>query len=272
MKIFIDDARIEKINEALSWGIVDGITTNPSLIKKAVDELKQNGNSISIEEYIENILEAAGKRPVSLEVIGLTEERMYNEGKRLYDRFNPVSGNVVVKIPVNPSECGTPRTYDGLKAIKRLSSDGIPINCTLIFTPEQALLAAKAGACYLSPFVGRIDDGLRKSGKIEFKKEEYYPPEGKTNEEGETLNDNGIVSGVDLIKKTVTILNNYDLKAEIIAASVRNPQQMREIALAGSHIATVPYNTLEKMLCHPQTEQGVEQFVKDVVSEYRAIF
>ncbi|MBS3812641.1 transaldolase, partial [Candidatus Bipolaricaulota bacterium] len=154
MKIFIDTAELTEIKEAYSWGIVDGVTTNPSLIKKAVDARDR----VNLEEYIEEILRTVDG-PVSLEVIGLTSDDMIEEGKYLYDKFNSVNDNVVIKIPINTStEGGESENYAGLKAISELSSQGIPVNTTLIMKPEQALLAAKAGAHYVSPFAGRIDD------------------------------------------------------------------------------------------------------------------
>ena len=128
MKIFIDSAEIDLIREAYSWGIVDGITTNPSLIKKAVEKLKAKGDKTSIEDYIKRILEAAGDSPVSLEVIGTTEAEMTKQGLFLYERFNPIAHNVVVKVPVNTStEAGQSIRYDGLKTIKTLAAEGIPI-------------------------------------------------------------------------------------------------------------------------------------------------
>src|SRR5262245_62616550 len=136
MKIFIDSADLDQIKEAFSWGIVDGITTNPSLIKKAVEKTKASGESLSLEDYISRVLETAGDAPVSLEVIGTTEEEMTAQGRHLFRRFNPVAHNVVVKIPVNPGcEPNYAGRYDGLKSIRTLSTEGIPINTTLIFTP-----------------------------------------------------------------------------------------------------------------------------------------
>ncbi|MCS7181331.1 MAG: transaldolase, partial [bacterium] len=175
MKIFIDTAKIDEIQEAFSWGIIDGVTTNPSLIKSALDELKNKGEKIDIETYIKNILEIAKGFPVSLEVIGSNFEEMYKEAKILYEKFNKISNNVVIKIPINPS-LGEKGNYDGLKTIYKLSKDGIPVNVTLIMKVEQAILASKAGAKYVSPFAGRIDDYLRNKIKWnDFKKEDYYP-------------------------------------------------------------------------------------------------
>lgn len=271
MKIFIDTAKLDEIKEAFSWGIVDGVTTNPSLIKKAVDSLKQENKPVKMGDYIVQILKTAGSKPVSLEVIGLTESEMYKQAKMLYSKFNPIARNVVVKIPVNPSVDNPKTTYDGLKVVKRLSDEGIPVNCTLIMSPEQALLVAKAGAAYASPFAGRTDDYLRAKMNDKSGKADYYPAGGGSIE-GKLVEDKGIVSGVDLVSKIVQIYRNYNFKTEVIAASVRNPRQVREIALAGSHIATIPFNVLEKMLYHEKTAEGIKSFTADIVPEYRDLF
>jgi transaldolase len=277
MKIFIDSASLDEIEKACSSGVVKGVTTNPSLIKKAVDALKEEG--MDMQTYIKKILETAGKnRPVSLEVIGLTEEDMFKQARKLYDMFNNIAGNVVIKIPINPSlDESSGREFDGLRVIKKLSHKGIPVNCTLVMTPEQALLAAKAGAAYVSPFAGRIDDYLRKKAGIEFKKENYYPAEGlDKDKESITINekiaDAGIVSGVDLVSKIVKIFHNYNLNTEVIAASVRNSQQVREMALAGADIATIPFSVLKSMLSHEKTYEGVKKFNQDIVDEYADLF
>lgn len=273
MKIFIDTANLDEIKESLSWGIVDGITTNPSLIKKAVDYFKSKGEEFSMASYIEKLLSVAGNGcPVSLEVIGNTEEEMYKEAKTLYERFNGVAGNVVVKIPVNPEvEENGKNAFDGLKVIRALSRDGIPVNVTLIMAPVQALLAAKAGAKYVSPFAGRIDDFLRSTAGITFKKGDYYPAEGLTFND-EILNDNGIVSGVDLVGSIRDIFDNYDFDTEILAASVRNARQVRELAEAGADIATIPFSVLKDMISHYKTREGMKKFAEDTIPEYREIF
>ncbi|MCM8771745.1 MAG: transaldolase [Candidatus Omnitrophica bacterium] len=271
MKIFIDTAKINEIEEAFSWGIIDGVTTNPTLIKNAIDELKNKGEKIDIETYIKRILEVAKGCPVSLEVIGTDYESMYREGILLYEKFNKIANNVVIKIPINPSleEDGN---FDGLKTICRLSEQGIPVNVTLIMKVEQAILAAKAGAKYVSPFAGRIDDYLRnKIGWKDFKKDEYYPEIGIKFKD-ETINDEGIVSGVDLVRKIVEVFNKYKFKTEIIAASIRNSRQVREIAETGCHIATIPFYVLKEMLVHYKTSEGMKKFVSDVVPEYKEIF
>jgi len=145
MKLFIDSAKLDEIEKAYSAGIIDGVTTNPSLIKKAVDSLKEQGKKINIEEYIKKILITAKGTPVSLEVTDFTYDKMVKQAKALFKRFNPIAKNVFIKIPVNPSfEGHEADPFDGIKAIKTLSKAKIPINCTLIFTPEQALMAAKA--------------------------------------------------------------------------------------------------------------------------------
>lgn len=271
MKIFIDTAKIDEIEEAFSWGIIDGVTTNPSLIKSAVDELKNKGEKVDIETYIKRILEVAKGCPVSLEVIGTNFDQMYNEAKILYEKFNKISNNVVIKIPINPS-LEEKANYDGLRTIYKLSKEGISINVTLIMKVEQAILASKAGAKYVSPFVGRIDDYLRnKIGWKDFKKDEYYPENGIKFKE-EVINDEGIVSGVDLIKKIVDVFNKYNFKTEIIAASIRNSRQVREISQTGCHIATIPFYVLKEMLIHYKTSEGMRKFVNDVVPEYKEIF
>jgi len=262
MKIFVDTAKLEEIEKAHSYGILDGVTTNPSLIKKAV-----SGKNLNMSDYIKKILRAAEDVPVSLEVIGNTYEEMVAEAKMLYRKFNPVSGNVYVKIPVNPSFGKTMAPFDGIKAIRSLSKVRIPVNCTLIFTPEQALLAARAGAKFVSPFAGRVDDYIRKKNGIPFKKEDYFPACGMEYKR-RLLEDRGIVSGIDLVRECVEILEVHNLKTEVLAASMRNTQQVREAALAGAHIATLPLRVLGELLAHPKTEEGMKNFTRDVVPEY----
>ena len=226
MKIFIDSATVSEIKKADSYGILDGVTTNPSLIKRAVDSLKKAGKNIDMQRYIEDILKTAKGTPVSLEVIGADADTIIAEGKALFRRFNSIANNVVIKVPVNPAFKADDTThFDGIKAIKALSAQGIPINCTLIFTPEQAILAAKAGAMYVSPFAGRVDDDLRKISGIEFDKADYYPSEGMVRGES-IISDNGVVSGIDLVSQIAHIFAAYDIKTEILAASLRNPRQV----------------------------------------------
>ncbi len=282
MKIFIDTAKLDEIEEAYSWGIVDGVTTNPSLINREVKAMKKKEENIDMETYIKRILETAGNGPVSLEVIGLMEEEMFDQARKLYDKFNPVANNVVIKIPVNPASAES-ANYDGLKITARLSEEHIPVNSTLIMSPEQALLAAKAGAKYASPFAGRRDDYLRgkKLGwKLvkenpedkEFTKIDYYPAQGMKNCKGEKAEDNGIVSGVDLVKKIMEIYVEYDFETEVIAASIRNSRQVREMAQTGADIATIPFSVLEEMMKHCKTAEGITKFSADVVPEYRNLF
>ena len=272
MKIFIDSAEIDLIREAYSWGIVDGITTNPSLIKKAVEKLKAKGDKTSIEDYIKRILEAAGDSPVSLEVIGTTEAEMTKQGLFLYERFNPIAHNVVVKVPVNTStEAGQSIRYDGLKTIKTLAAEGIPINTTLIFTPEQAMLAAKAGSAFVSPFAGRVDDEMRKKSAFAGDRNSYFPQEG-AEKEGVLVHDNGIASGVQLVADIVDLFAAQDLDCEVLAASLRTPRQVRECALAGSDCATIPFEVIRDMVDHYKTIEGMIAFVKDVVPEYAELF
>lgn len=268
LKIFIDTAKLEEIEKAYSYGILDGVTTNPSLIKSAVDEMKKDGKKIDIVSYIKKLLLAAKGICVSLEVIGSTYDDMLREGLLLYKLFNPVAKNVYIKIPVNPSfELGSSTSFDGIKAIKALADRKIPVNCTLVFTPEQALLAAKAGAKIVSPFAGRIDDMLRSEARIPFGKSDYYPADGMKRE-GQILVDKGIVSGVDLVKQCCIIFKNYNLECEVLAASIRNARQLRECAFAGADIATVPFDVLLEVINHRKTVEGMKKFTEDVVPEY----
>lgn len=267
MDIFIDTADLDQIREAYSWGIVDGVTTNPSLIKKAADQLRESGDNTTISGYIEKILEVARGTPVSLEVIGGSAEELYKQGMILFDRFNGVAENVVVKIPVNPDMGNGSESWEGLKAIKRLAANGVHINTTLVFTPEQALLAAKAGSTYVSPFAGRIDDSIRKAQGGDFDKMAYFPAGG----DGEH-HDNGISSGVELIASCVDVLSNAGSDCNVLAASLRNPQQVRECALVGAQVSTIPFGVLRGMIEHPLTMDGMKAFTNDVVPEYRAVF
>lgn len=262
MKLFIDSADIDEIKEILSYGILEGITTNPSLIKKATEKHKGS----NMESYIKDILKACKGKPVSLEVVGRTYEDMVDEGLTLYNKFNKIAKNVYVKIPVNPcmeSECST--SSDGIKAIRTLSKKGIPVNCTLIFTPEQALLASKAGAKFVSPFTGREDDYLREVNRIKFDKKDYFPKEG-FKKGRKILTDNGIISGVHLVRECVDILKGSDTK--VLAASIRSVRQFREVSEVGADIATVPFGVIKKLLSHKKTVEGMKKFAKDTVPEY----
>lgn len=268
MKIFIDSADLDEIQQGYDWGVVDGITTNPSLLKKAVEKRIDAGEQVDLKAYLTRILEIAGETPVSLEVTEFTAEGMIEQGKRLHKIFNPVAGNVYIKIPVNPAFKDDDNThFDGIMAIRALTSEGIPVNSTLIFTPEQALLAAKAGAKFVSPFAGRIDDDLRSNADLKFDKTEYYPAAGMEIE-GMVLNDNGIVSGIEMVEQCVQIIEQYGFETEVLAASLRNPRQVRESALVGAHIATLPFGVIKDMLKHPKTFEGMELFTADIVQEY----
>ena len=271
MKLFIDTADLDEIKEAISYGILDGVTTNTSLIKKAVEKLKKSGKEIDMESYIREILKICKGKPVSLEVIGTNYSEMVKEGKLLFKKFNSVAKNVYIKIPVDPcieSKCSS--SADGIKAIKTLSKNGIPINCTLIFTPEQALLAAKAGAKFVSPFLGREDDYIRELNRIKFEKKDYFTKEG-WKKGNKILQDNGIVSGVDLVRGCVEIIKSAGLKTEVLSASIRNVQQFRESSEVGADIATVPLSVIKKLLEHYKTLEGMKKFTKDVVPEYAKV-
>jgi len=286
MKIFLDTAELDEIKQAVSWG----------MIKKAVD--RRNGK-ISMEDYIKEIVKIT-PGPVSLEVIGQTAEEMVKQGRILHEKFSPF-GEVAIKIPVNPSlkdEDGL--DFEGLKAIRQLSKEGISVNTTLIMTPEQAILAAKAGAAYASPFAGRIDDYIRanlgmKIGE-DFQKGDYFNHEllrkarerklieaidhagsiREVYEKRETLQsqgqDYGIYSGVDLVAKILRIYRAYGFKTEVIAASIRNSRQVREVAELGVHIATLPFNVLKEMVRHYKTTEGMRRFLEDIVPQYKDLF
>ncbi len=208
MKIFLDTANLESIRKFNDMGLLDGITTNPSLLSK------EKGNPRDAMQEIAKII----KGDVSLEVISTEYSAMIEEGKRL----RQYGDNVVVKVPMTP---------DGLKACKSLSSEGIPVNVTLIFSPNQALLAAKSGAKYVSPFIGRLDD----IGQ----------------------------DGMHLIKEIKEIFSNYDFQTEILVASVRHPVHVVDAAKIGADVVTLPPAVLDKMLQHPLTEKGLENFLAD---------
>ncbi len=268
MKIFIDSARLDEIQQAYSYGIIDGVTTNPSLLKKAVVKLQEVGEKITIKEYIKKILTVAKGTPVSLEVTETSSEGMVQQAKKLYKMFNPVANNVNIKIPVNPSFPGQKgKDFDGIKTIKALSKIGIPVNCTLIFTPEQALLAAKAGANFVSPFAGRIDDYIRSQNKIDFKKSDYFPADG-WEIKNTILDDNGIVSGIDLVEQIIDVFEIYDIETEVLAASIRNVRQAREAMSIGADIATIPFDVIRELLVHYKTQEGMKKFTDDIVPEY----
>lgn len=208
MKIFIDTANVKEIETAQSWGILDGVTTNPTLLSK------ESGN---FKEILQRIC-AVVNGPVSAEVVSLDAEGMVREGEDLA-ALHP---NIVIKIPI---------TLEGLKAIRILTGKGIKTNTTLVFSPLQALLAAKAGTSFVSPFVGRLDDI------------HHY--------------------GMDLIQQIKTIYDNYGFNTEIIVASIRNPLHILDAAMIGADICTIPFGVLEKMVKHPLTDKGISTFLED---------
>jgi transaldolase len=275
MRLFLDTANLEEIKEAVSWNVIDGVTTNPSLIKKAILALRQSDFKVDIESYIKKILAAVGRMcPVSLEVPGLTADSMIEQGLILYEKFNQVAGNVIIKIPVcTVNTAGEGRLFDGLVAIQSLSEEKVPVNATLIFSPEQALLAAKAGAEYVSPFVGRVDDRIREKAGVDFRKTDYFPAGGMNlSADQNILTDNGLVSGIDLVARTADIFDQYEIECEIIAASIRNSIQVREVAEAGADIVTMPFDILKSMIGHPGTSSGIDGFTNDLMDEYISLF
>jgi len=208
MQIFLDTANLDQIKEAASWGILNGATTNPTLVSK---------ENLKFEDLIKKICKIV-PGPVSVECVSTKSKDIIKEARGLAK----LADNVVVKIPI---------CVEGLKAIKVVSGEGIKVNTTLIFSPNQALLAAKAGARFVSPFVGRLDDISHQ--------------------------------GMDLVDEIVTIFNNYGFETEVIVASIRHPLHVVEAALMGADIATVPFAILEKMVKHPLTDIGIEKFLKD---------
>jgi transaldolase len=277
MKLFIDSADIDEITQAYSYGVIDGITTNPSLIKQAV--LHQKSKSIEgdlqsgdikildMKSYLDSLFVVAKQTPISLEVRGGTADEMYAQARALYSKFKTKFNCVVIKIPINSQieEFSDVDEMQGLQVIRRLSHEGIPTNVTLIFSPEQALLAAKAGATYVSPFVGREDDFIRSNAGLTYDKNAYFEPE-------ENLSDNGIESGLELVRDIVTIFTQHGFQTQVLAASLRNPRQVREAALVGAHVATVPLSVIKAMVRHPKTMEGMVAFTKDFVSEYDELF
>jgi transaldolase len=208
MKFFLDTANIDEIKDANSMGMVDGVTTNPSLIAK---------EGRVFETVIKEICEIVDG-PISAEVISTDAEGMIREARELAK----IHKNIVVKIPM---------LVDGLKAVRQLTEEDIKTNVTLVFSPLQALMAAKAGATYVSPFIGRLDDLSQ--------------------------------DGMQLVEQIVEIYNNYAYDTEIIVASVRNPLHVLESALIGADIATIPYDVLRKLASHPMTDKGLAAFLKD---------
>jgi transaldolase len=208
MKFFIDTANIDEIKQAVEMGMVDGVTTNPSLVAR---------EGRKFEEVLKDICKIVDG-PVSAEVISLDAKGMVAEGKKLAK----ISDNIVIKVPM---------TVEGLKAVKLFAAAGIKTNVTLVFSAAQALLAAKAGAAFISPFVGRLDDIAE--------------------------------NGMDLINDIMTILDNYGFASEVIVASVRHPMHVIEAALIGADIATIPFKVIEQLAKHPLTDIGMEKFLAD---------
>lgn len=208
MKIFIDSAEVDEIRDAVAMGVVDGVTTNPSLVAKT---------GRSMQQLIPEICELVDG-PVSAEVLATDVEGIVREGKELA----AIHPNVVVKVPL---------IADGIRAVSQLSADGIQTNVTLCFSAPQALLAAKAGATYISPFIGRIDD---MGG-----------------------------DGLNLIEQIVTIYNNYGYETEVLAASIRHPTHLVRCAMLGADVATIPYKVILQLLKHPLTDKGLEAFLND---------
>ena len=208
MKIFIDSADLEEVREATSWGIIDGVTTNPSLIAKTGRDFRS-----TIEEICQVV-----DGPISAECVEMEHEPMLAEARHLAT----IHPNIVIKIPL---------TTEGLKTVKVLSSEGIQTNVTLCFSAAQGLLAAKAGATYLSPFIGRLDDISH--------------------------------VGMELIAELVQIFDTHLLDTQVLAASIRGPRHVVDSALAGAHVATIPFGVLKKLINHPLTDSGVAKFLAD---------
>lgn len=208
MKFFIDTANVDEIKKAWEVGVIDGVTTNPSLISK------ENKEPVALLKEICSIVDG----PVNGEVVGLKTDEMVAEGRKLH----AIHKNMVVKVPM---------TVDGLRAVKILSAEKIKTNVTLVFSASQALLAAKAGATYASPFVGRLDDISQ--------------------------------SGMMLIDEIMTIYDNYGYDTQVIVASIRNPLHVVEAAKMGAHVATIPYKVIEQLSKHPLTDIGITNFLKD---------
>jgi transaldolase len=208
MKFFLDTANLAEIKEIAGWGILDGVTTNPSLVSK---------ENVRFDELIKEICRIV-PGPVSVESVSTKAEDIIKEGQELAK----LAPNVVVKIPIG---------IEGLKATRALSQEGVEVNTTLVFSPSQALLAAKAGSRYVSPFIGRLDDISQE--------------------------------GMQLIEQILSIFDNYGLETEVIVASIRHPLHVVEAALLGADIVTLPYSVMEKLVKHPLTDIGMEKFLKD---------
>jgi transaldolase len=213
MKLFIDTADLNEIKELASWGILDGVTTNPTLLAKS---------GRSFQEVIDEIFDLVDG-PISLEVLSEKADDMIKEAKQIISKIpQKYRKNVAIKIPMIP---------EGLKAVKALSKEGIKTNVTLIFSANQALLAAKAGATFVSPFIGRLDDNGQE--------------------------------GMQVIEEIMDIFCNYDIETEVIVASIRHPIHVIEAARLGADIATVPPDVIRKMAKHPLTDAGIQSFLND---------
>jgi len=210
MKFFIDTANLDEIRQAQELGLIDGVTTNPTLISRE----KDRGDFREILRQICSLVDG----PVSAEVVSLEAEGMVREGRELAK----IADNITIKVPV---------ILEGLKAVGRLAADGIKTNVTLVFSPLQALMAAKAGATFVSPFVGRLDD----IGTV----------------------------GMEMVGQIVDIYTNYDFQTEILVASVRNPVHILEAALMGADVATIPFKVLNQLIKHPLTDKGIQGFLED---------
>lgn len=208
MKIFVDTADLDEIRELASWGIIDGVTTNPTLVARS---------GRSFKEIVEEIFDIVDG-PISLEAVSTKAEDIIKEARKL----SKIHKNVAVKIPMTP---------EGLKAVKVLSKEGIKTNVTLVFSANQALLAAKAGATYVSPFIGRLDDIGQE--------------------------------GMQIVEEIMDIFNNYNFKTQLIVASIRHPIHVIQAARYGAHIATIPPKVIKQMVKHSLTDVGIERFLKD---------
>ncbi len=214
MKIFVDTADLDEIREAHAMGVLDGVTTNPSLMNKVA---RESGKAVNFREHIHSICKIVSG-DVSAEVTAVTFEGIMEEGRSLA----AIHSNVVVKVPL---------ILDGIKAIRALREEGIRVNCTLCFSPVQALLAAKAGAAYISPFIGRLDDVSS--------------------------------DGMKLVRDILTIYGHYDYPTEVLAASIRHPMHVLEAARMGAHVATMPLGVIKRLLKHPLTDIGLSRFLED---------
>ncbi|MEZ5404237.1 MAG: fructose-6-phosphate aldolase [Bryobacteraceae bacterium] len=214
MKIFLDTANLDELRKGAAWGIIDGVTTNPSLIAK---------EGIPLKEQVRRICDIVDG-DISAEVVSTEHEAMVAEARSLAELHK----HIVVKVPL---------TRDGIKTTALLSKEGIRFNVTLCFSPGQALLAAKAGACYVSPFVGRLDDISQ--------------------------------DGMDLIRDIVHIYDNYGFKTQVLAASLRSPLHVAQAAKAGAHVGTLPFKVLDMLFNHPLTDRGLDQFLKDYAKAFQ---